>query len=163
METLGSITVGEAAQLLIGKRYRGVLRRGREITSASSDESLHALRIRCKRLRYLLEFFRPTYGELLKAETTRLKELQDVLGEFPGRVRRRSVASPLRRRPTRAQRQPGPAHRSGPADRRPGQPGCDTPGPTSLTHGNGSIPRRPNGTPHSPGGEVTPWSPPEHS
>ena len=82
METLGSITVGEAAQLLIGKRYRGVLRRGREITSASSDESLHALRIRCKRLRYLLEFFRPTYGELLKAEVIRLKELQDVLGEF---------------------------------------------------------------------------------
>ena len=82
METLGSITVGEAAQLLIGKRHRGVLRRGREITPASSDESLHALRIRCKRLRYLLEFFRPTYGELLKAETTRLKELQDVLGEF---------------------------------------------------------------------------------
>ncbi|MDE0369267.1 MAG: CHAD domain-containing protein [bacterium] len=82
METLGSITVGKAAQLLIGKRYRGVLRRGREITCASSDESLHALRIRCKQLRYLLEFFRPTYGELLKAETTRLKELQDVLGEF---------------------------------------------------------------------------------
>lgn len=82
MGTLGSITVGEAAQLLIGKRYRGVLRRGREITSASSDESLHALRIQCKQLRYLLEFFRPTYGDLLKAETARLKELQDVLGEF---------------------------------------------------------------------------------
>ena len=46
METLGSITVGEAAQLLIGKRYRGVLRRGRAITPSSSDESLHALRIR---------------------------------------------------------------------------------------------------------------------
>ena len=57
METLGSVTVGEAAQLLIGKRYRGVVRRGRGITSASSDESLHALRIRCKQLRYLLEFF----------------------------------------------------------------------------------------------------------
>ena len=82
METLGSITIGDAAQLLIGKRYRGVLRRGREITSASSDESLHALRIQCKRLRYLLEFFRPTYGGLLKAETTRLKKLQDVLGDF---------------------------------------------------------------------------------
>ena len=82
METLGSITVGEAAQLLIGKRYRGVLRRGRAITSASSDESLHALRIRCKQLRYLLEFFRPAYGGLLKAETRRLKKLQDVLGDF---------------------------------------------------------------------------------
>ena len=102
METLGSITVGEAAQLLIGKRYRGVLRRGREITSASSDESLHALRIRCKRLRYLLEFFRPTYGELLKAETTRLKELQDVLGEFQdacvagGLLRRYAERLPIR-------------------------------------------------------------------
>lgn len=82
MDTLGSITVGEAAQLLIGKRYRGVLCRGREITSVSSDDSLHALRIRCKRLRYLLEFFRPAYGELLKAEITRLKKLQDVLGDF---------------------------------------------------------------------------------
>ena len=102
METLGSMTVGEAAQLLIGKRYRGVLRRGREITPASSDESLHALRIRCKRLRYLLEFFRPTYGELLKAETTRLKELQDVLGEFQdacvaaGLLRRYAEGLPVR-------------------------------------------------------------------
>ena len=102
METLGSITVGEAAQLLIGKRYRGVLRRGREITSASSDELLHALRIRCKRLRYLLEFFRPTYGEVLKAETTRLKELQDVLGEFQdacvagGLLRRYAEGLPVR-------------------------------------------------------------------
>ena len=82
MDTLGSITIGDAAQLLIGKRYRVVLRRGREITSVSGDESLHALRIQCKRLRYLLEFFRPTYGGLLKAEITRLKRLQDVLGDF---------------------------------------------------------------------------------
>ena len=82
METLGSITIGDAAQLLIGKRYRGVLRRGREITPASRDESLHALRIQCKQLRYLLEFFRPAYGGLLKAETRRLKKLQDVLGDF---------------------------------------------------------------------------------
>ena len=47
-----------------------------------------------KRLRYLLEFFRPTYGELLEAETTRLKVLQDVLGEFQDAC----VASGLLRR-----------------------------------------------------------------
>ena len=82
MKALGSITIGDAARLLIGKRHRSVLRRGRQITSASSDEALHALRIQCKRLRYLLEFFRPAYGELLRAETRRLKILQDVLGEF---------------------------------------------------------------------------------
>ena len=82
MEALGSITIGDAAQMLIGKRFRGVQRRGRAITSASRDEKLHALRIRCKQLRYLLEFFRPAYGELLKAETRRLKKLQEVLGDF---------------------------------------------------------------------------------
>ena len=94
MENLGSITIGDAAQLLIGRRYRGVLRRGREITSVSSDESLHALRIQCKRLRYLLEFFRPAYGGLLRAETRRLKKLQDVLGDFQDAC----VASQLLRR-----------------------------------------------------------------
>ena len=140
METLGSITVGEAAQLFIGKRYRGVLRRGREITSASSDESLHALRIRCKRLRYLLEFFRPTYGELLKAETTRLKELQDVLGEFQDAC----VAAGLLRR--YAEGLPMGSGNQGQLmaldqmiagqDRRVARAG-----PTSLMRGNSSIPR----------------------
>ena len=103
MEALGSITVGDAARLLIGKRYRGVVRRGRQITSESSDESLHALRIQCKRLRYLLEFFRPAYGDLLRAETRRLKKLQDVLGEFQDAsvagefLRRYAEGLPMRR------------------------------------------------------------------
>lgn len=82
MEASGSTTVGDAARLLIGKRHRGVVRRGRQITSESGDEALHALRIQCKRLRYLLEFFRPAYGKLLETEIRRLKKLQDVLGEF---------------------------------------------------------------------------------
>ena len=102
MEALGSITVGEGARLLIGKRYRVVVRRGRRITSESGDEALHALRIQCKRLRYLLEFFRPAYGELLEAEIRRLKKLQDVLGEFQdacvagGMLRRYAAGLPVR-------------------------------------------------------------------
>ena len=40
------------------------------------------MRIQCKRLRYLFEFFHPIYGNALKPEIKRLRKLQDVLGEF---------------------------------------------------------------------------------
>ena len=82
MKTFGDVTVGAAARRLIGKRYKGVLRDGRAITPASSEESLHDLRIQCKRLRYLFEFFDPIYGRAFKPEIRDLKALQDVLGEF---------------------------------------------------------------------------------
>jgi CHAD domain-containing protein len=77
-----SLTIGHAARRLIGKRHKRVLRDGRAIGPESPDEAFHALRIQGKRLRYLLEFFRPIYGESLAPFIKRLKELQDVLGEF---------------------------------------------------------------------------------
>ena len=82
MKTFGGVTVGAAARRLIGKRYKSVLGDGRAITPTSSVESLHDLRIQCKRLRYLFEFFDPIYGSAFKPEIRRLKALQDVLGEF---------------------------------------------------------------------------------
>ena len=82
MKTFGSVKIGVAAQQLIDKRYEVVLRHGRAITPGSSSESLHALRIQCKRLRYLFEFFHPIYGDSLKPEIKKLRKLQDVLGEF---------------------------------------------------------------------------------
>jgi len=67
----------------IWKAYRRVLKQGRAIKSDSPPELLHRLRIDCKKLRYLLEFFRSLYdenqiGTLVKA----LKRLQDNLGDF---------------------------------------------------------------------------------
>ena len=82
MKTFGSVTIGHAAPQLIGKRHKVVCRDGRAIVPGSPGESLHRLRIQCKRLRYLFEFFQPIYGKLLKPEIKRLKKLQDVLGEF---------------------------------------------------------------------------------
>lgn len=82
MKNFGAITVGDAARRLIGKRYKSVLGDGRAITPTSSAESLHDLRIQCKRLRYLFEFFDPIYGQAFKSEVKDLKRLQDVLGEF---------------------------------------------------------------------------------
>ena len=60
-----------------------VLLHGRAITPETPDEAVHALRIDCKKLRYLLEFFRALYPENEVTPTARsLKRLQDVLGTF---------------------------------------------------------------------------------
>ena len=82
MKAFGGETIGDAARQLIGRRYKALCRDGRAITPVSPSDSLHAVRIQCKRLRYLFEFFAPIYGNVLKPEIKRLRKLQDVLGEF---------------------------------------------------------------------------------
>jgi len=63
--------------------YRRVRRKGDAITDESPDEALHALRIDCKKLRYLLEFFTLLFGPTRTARVIeRLKLLQDNLGTF---------------------------------------------------------------------------------
>jgi CHAD domain-containing protein len=71
----------EALRLITKNRQR-VLRGGRVITRESPDALLHRLRIRCKRLRYLYELFRPAFDKRLNSEIKWLKKLQNVLGEF---------------------------------------------------------------------------------
>ena len=56
-----------------------VLKVGAKIQSMD-DETLHDLRIDCKKLRYASEFFAPLYGDAMPPFTRRLKQLQDVLG-----------------------------------------------------------------------------------
>ncbi len=67
----------------IWKSYKKVLKQGKAITDQSPAEDLHSLRKTCKKLRYLLEFFRSLYpSKKLKALIAILKQLQDNLGEF---------------------------------------------------------------------------------
>jgi len=68
---------------LILKRYGKVCKIARSIDEETADEVVHQLRINCKKLRYLMEFFAPLFAKddmkrLLKA----LKSLQDNLGNF---------------------------------------------------------------------------------
>ena len=81
-KTDGTRAIGDAATRLIGKQYKKVLHNGRAIMAESPDEALHSLRMDCKRLRYLFEFFQPIYGKSLSPFVKQLKALQDVLGEF---------------------------------------------------------------------------------
>ena len=67
----------------IWKIYRRVIKNGLAIDDDTPAEAVHELRIECKKLRYMIEFFRSLYDparltRLIKA----LKQLQDNLGDF---------------------------------------------------------------------------------
>jgi len=72
--------VTRVAPQVIRKRLRCLLADGRALTPDSTDEELHALRIRCKRLRYACEFFADLYGSAAVEFAARLTGLQDILG-----------------------------------------------------------------------------------
>ena len=65
------------------KRYRNTRQHGLKLGKNSTPKKFHDLRLRVKKTRYLLEFFRPV---LDKEETARLrvelKNVQDALGAF---------------------------------------------------------------------------------
>lgn len=75
--------VGDFAARLIWKRYRKICGIAAGITELTPDDDVHELRIQCKKLRYLMEFFTPLYGEAeLKPLIKALKKLQTTLGNF---------------------------------------------------------------------------------
>jgi triphosphatase len=73
-------SVAAVGRKAIKKAFRRLLKRGRAIDAAPTDEDLHALRIRAKRLRYLLEFLRELIGKPGRRLIKDLVRLQDLLG-----------------------------------------------------------------------------------
>jgi CHAD domain-containing protein len=79
----GSRPILNLAQARIYKRYRKIVKSGRKISDDSPDNMLHSLRIECKRLRYLLEFFASLFPkDEVERLIKQLKKLQDNLGLF---------------------------------------------------------------------------------
>jgi CHAD domain-containing protein len=75
-------TVGTATGS-IRKAWKKVVRRGRIACNEATDDELHELRIDCKKLRYLLEFFASVYPhETIAPVVRQLKDLQENLGIF---------------------------------------------------------------------------------
>jgi len=79
----GATPILDLASRRIWRSARKVFKKGGAIELDTPAEALHRLRIECKKLRYLLEFFRSLYPEdeilpLIDA----LKRLQDNLGDF---------------------------------------------------------------------------------
>jgi CHAD domain-containing protein len=89
----GGTTVAELARRRLQKAYRNAARLGAEINADSPSGDVHALRKRCKELRYLLEVFKPVCDvSAHRALLKELKSLQDTLGDFQdGEVQREAV------------------------------------------------------------------------
>ena len=67
----------------IWKTYKRVMKEGKAINEDSPAEDLHELRITCKKLRYLIEFFQSLYDpKEIKQLINAMKNLQDNLGEY---------------------------------------------------------------------------------
>jgi CHAD domain-containing protein len=61
---------------------RRVRKLGKRAGRKAPPERMHKLRIRCKRLRYLLESFEPFFGDGLEPAIRCTRRLQDTLGEI---------------------------------------------------------------------------------
>jgi CHAD domain-containing protein len=73
----------DLARKRIYRKYRRIIEDGTYILTHTEDELLHALRLECKRLRYLLEFFASLFPTKNVARLIKqLKRLQDNLGDF---------------------------------------------------------------------------------
>jgi CHAD domain-containing protein len=73
----------DLARRFIKKSYRRVMKLGQKINASSPQEDFHQLRIRCKQLRYLLEFFASVFPtEDVARFVKQLKKLQDNLGDY---------------------------------------------------------------------------------
>lgn len=71
------------ASKLIWKRYRKICKTASGIRADTDDAEVHELRIHCKKLRYLMEFFAPVFPKKdMKRLIRPLKHLQNNLGYF---------------------------------------------------------------------------------
>jgi CHAD domain-containing protein len=75
--------VEQVAGERILRAHRRVIKKGRAIDDDSPPKRLHRLRVECKKLRYLLEFFSDLYPrKKVLPLVGALKKFQDHLGEF---------------------------------------------------------------------------------
>jgi CHAD domain-containing protein len=65
---------------LLGQRHRAAVKAARRARRSGEPSDFHRLRIRCKRLRYTLEFVQEVYGDPAAQFIRRLARLQDLLG-----------------------------------------------------------------------------------
>jgi CHAD domain-containing protein len=77
------LPVIDLARNRIYKKYRNVVKVGSQVLENTEDEMLHVLRIHCKKLRYLMEFFSSLFPrKKINTLINQLKKLQDNLGDF---------------------------------------------------------------------------------
>ncbi len=77
-----SITLGAVAARLVRPQLRAMLRAGAGLDEASPPEALHRLRVRVKKLRYVLEPMRAVGGKPARRILRRLERIQERVGMY---------------------------------------------------------------------------------
>ena len=78
-----NVPIINLARKRIYKQYRRIVKDGSRILENTEDKKFHALRIECKKLRYLMEFFSSLFPrKKINMLIAQLKTLQDNLGDF---------------------------------------------------------------------------------
>jgi CHAD domain-containing protein len=81
--TNAELRIIDLARNRIYKKYRDILKTGSLIKEDIEDRMLHILRIHCKKLRYLMEFFSSLFPpQEIDTLIRQLRKLQDYLGVF---------------------------------------------------------------------------------
>lgn len=76
-----AVPIGDLARRTIASQHQKVAKKGAALLDHLDDKRLHALRIECKQLRYLLEFFASLFPpDEISSMVRRLKRLQENLG-----------------------------------------------------------------------------------
>ena len=78
----GALPVAKVGRRAVKRALRRLMKRGDAIGPIPDADDLHLLRIRAKRLRYVLEALRPIAGAPGRKLLRQLVRLQDVLGRF---------------------------------------------------------------------------------
>jgi len=76
----GHLPATVVAPALVERRHRAAVKAARRARRSGEADDFHRLRIRCKRLRYTLEFVADVYGDPATQFIRRMARLQDLLG-----------------------------------------------------------------------------------
>jgi CHAD domain-containing protein len=76
------LSLGSFVPSATNHAVQNILREGRAINDSSPDTDLHTLRKLCKRCRYLFEFFQSLHPHSAESMVSKLKKLQELLGDF---------------------------------------------------------------------------------
>lgn len=89
-----SASAAESARKKLPALVQSYFEEGRKLAEGeASQEALHRFRLRTKRLRYTLEFFRSCYGPGFETRLGALRKVQDYLGEISDCTATRQLAA----------------------------------------------------------------------
>ncbi|NLF19197.1 MAG: CHAD domain-containing protein [Lentisphaerae bacterium] len=102
-EGAAAAPIGHVVHRRVEKLFRRLVRRAERLPRGTSDADFHRLRVQCKRLRYLVDLFRPALAAAPAAGLTAvLKDLQAVLGSLNDQAVQRRHLQELIQQPVAA-------------------------------------------------------------